>query len=99
MPVGPTTYVNGGYSNWDNYAVQPASNNLGLSDLLYKGLTFGLIFLAFKEMISLGRNIWSLKTQVWDKVKGRSLDPQVEELIYKSIDQGALKLAAWMKQE
>jgi hypothetical protein len=77
--------------------VAPSGNSLGISDLFVKGLTFILVFLAFKEMWSLGTNIWSIKSEFFDQ--GRSLDPETTEQIMTMIDQGALKFADWIKQE
>merc|ERR1712172_446627 len=80
-------------------AAAPSGNPLGIPDIIYKGLTFILVFFALKEMYALGTNIWGLKKTFWDDVKGRSLDPETTEQIMKMIDQGALKFADWIKQE
>ena len=78
----------------------PTGNAFGIPDIIYKGLTFVLVFFAFKEMYALGTNIVSLKSTLWDGIKGsRSLDPETTEQIMTMIDQGALKFADWIKQE
>ena len=95
----PWTPVQGGYSDDQFYPVAPSGNPFGIPDIIYKGLTFVLVFLAFKEMYALGTNILSMKASVWDSVTGRSLDPETTEQIMTMIDQGALKFADWIKQE
>jgi hypothetical protein len=72
---------------------------LGIPDILFKGFTFLLVFLALKQMWNLGVNIVGVKTTFWDGITGRSLDPETTEQILTMIDQGALKFADWIKQE
>merc|ERR1719220_2367348 len=91
--------VQGGYSDDQFYPAAPSGNPFGIPDVIFKGLTFILVFFAFKEMYALGTNIWGLKKTFWDDIKGRSLDPETTEQIMTMIDQGALKFADWIKQE
>ena len=78
-----------------------SGNAFGIPDIIYKGLTFILVFYAFKEMWSLGTNLLGLKKAFFDDITGagRSLDPETTEQIMTMIDQGALKFADWIKQE
>ena len=76
----------------------PSGNPFGIPDLIYKGLTFILVFFALKEAHSLWTNIWGLKKTFFTG-EGRSLDPETTEQILTMIDQGALKFADWIKQE
>ena len=77
----------------------PSGNPFGIPEVIYKGLTFILVFLALKESWSLVTNIIGMKKTLWDGNKGRSLDPETTEQIMNMIDQGALKFADWIKQE
>ena len=91
--------VQGGYSDDQFYPVAPSGNPFGIPEVIYKGLTFILVFLALKESWSLVTNIIGLKKTFWDGVTARSLDPETTEQIMNMIDQGALKFADWVKQE
>ena len=89
----------GGYSDDQFYPVAPSGNPFGIPEVIYKGLTFILVFLALKESWSLVTNIIGMKKTLWDGNKGRSLDPETTEQIMNMIDQGALKFADWIKKE
>ena len=95
--------VQGGYSEAaysdDQFYPVASGNPFGIPDVIYKGLTFILVFFALKEMYALGTNIWGIKKNFFDEVTSRSLDPETTEQIMTMIDQGALKFADWIKQE